>query len=57
MMEGGDLMTYGCYVNGEKRDLTKEEGQILMDRMMDKMGYKRADGEAENKKEKEMASA
>lgn len=48
-------MTYEYYVNGEKRMPTPEECEILMDRMMEKLGYERVNkdkGKDSAKKEK-----
>lgn len=40
--KGGDLMTYVYYINGVRRDKpTKEEAQILLDRLMEGLGYER----------------
>ena len=45
------LMNYVFYVNGEKRMPTPEESQILLDRLMEKLGYERVkeDEEQEEK--------
>lgn len=34
-------MTYGFYVNGEKRPPTKEEREELLDRMLRCLGYEK----------------
>ena len=40
--KGGDLMKYVYYINGVRRDKpTKEEAQILLDRLMEGLGYER----------------
>lgn len=37
-------MKYVYYINGERRDKpTKEEAQILLDRLMEGLGYERID--------------
>lgn len=37
-------MKYEFYINGERRDKpTKEEAQILLDRLMEGLGYERID--------------
>lgn len=45
-------MTYGFYVNGEKRMPTPEEAQVLLDRFMEKLGYERAEPEKEKQEER-----
>ena len=54
--KGGDLMTYVYYINGEERMPTPEETQILMDRMMEKLGYERVnENEDQSSNKKDMA--
>lgn len=48
------LMNYVYYINGEERMPTPEESQILIDRMMDKLGYERINKDNDND-EKEKA--
>lgn len=36
-------MKYIYYINGEERMPTQEEGQILLDRLMEGLGYERID--------------
>lgn len=49
-------MTYVYYINGEERMPTPEEAQILMDRMMEKLGYERvSEDEDQSSNKKDMA--
>ncbi len=45
------LMNYVYYINGEERDATPEERQILLDRFMDKLGYERVNKDEDGEKE------
>lgn len=55
--KGGDLMKYEFYINGVRRDRpTKEEAQILLDRLMEGLGYERINkDEDKGSDQKEMA--
>lgn len=44
------LMNYVYYINGEERDATPEERQILLDRFMDKLGYERVNKDEDGEK-------
>lgn len=46
-------MTYVYYINGEERMPTPEEKQILLDRMMEKLGYERVSEDEERDSDKE----
>ena len=54
--KGGEFMKYEFYINGVRRDHpTKEEAQILLDRLMEGLGYERINKDEDkgnNKKEK-----
>ncbi len=48
------LMNYEFYINGEKRMPTPEETQILLDRMMGKLGYERVSEDKDGDQKKKV---
>lgn len=56
--KGGDLMTYVYYINGEQRDHpTEEEAQILLDRLMEGLGYERINKDEDKGSDKKEIAA